>query len=69
MGESTKLDETYNVQLATAVMDGHIAPLAIVFPIGEELRHEILERKASLLEHACLPVLGKYHILWRKGRS
>lgn len=34
---------TYNVELAAAIMNGHVAPFAIVFEICEELVHELRE--------------------------
>lgn len=31
----------YNIELTAAVMNGHVAPFAIVFAIGKELVHEV----------------------------
>ncbi len=43
-------------------MNGHISSLADVLAISKELAHKVFKRKASLLKHARLPVLGEYHI-------
>lgn len=49
-------------------MDGHVAALAVVFPVGEELGHEVLEAEASLLEDARLAILSEDHIIRGEGR-
>ena len=43
----------------TAVVDRHVSAFSAVFTVGEELAHEILERKATLLEDTCLSILGE----------
>jgi hypothetical protein len=30
----------YNVELAATIMNGHVAPFAIIFTVGKELVHE-----------------------------
>jgi hypothetical protein len=42
---------------------GHIPSLAFIIAIGKQLAHEILERKAALLEDASLSVLSKNYIV------
>ena len=44
-------------------MHGHVAAFAGVFAVGEELRHEVFEREAALLEDACFAVLGEYDVV------
>ena len=46
-----------NVELATAVVDGHIATLAGILAIREKLIHELRESEAALLENTGLTVL------------
>ena len=47
-----------------AIMHGHISTLAIVIAIGEELTHEVLEGKSTLLINTSLAILGERHIIW-----
>lgn len=53
---------SYDVELAAAVMDGHVAAFARVFAVGKELVHEVCESEAALLKHSCLSVLGEDHV-------
>lgn len=45
-------------------MNRHVASFAIVLPVCEQLRHEVLEGEAALLEDACLSVLSEHDIFW-----
>ena len=49
-------------------MHGHVAAFADVFAVGEQLRHEIFEREAALLEDARLAVLGEDDVVGGEGR-
>ena len=51
-----------DIELATAIVNWHVAPFALVFPIDEKLIHELSEGEAALLEDACLAILGKDHV-------
>ncbi len=53
----------YNIELTAAVMNGHVAPFAIVFAVGEELVHKFREREPSLLKDACFSVLAEENVL------
>ena len=57
----------YDIQSATAIVNGHVAPLAAVFSIGKELTHEFFEGEAPLLENTGFAVLGEYHIFWEES--
>lgn len=46
-----------NIQLAAAVVDGHVPTFAVIEPVGEELVHERGERETALLEDAGFAVL------------
>ena len=50
------------VQLPTAIMYGHIPSLSNILAVREELIHEVLQTKASLLEDTGFPVLCKYNV-------
>jgi len=60
--------EPDDVEPAAAVVDWHVAALAMIFTIGEELVHKFDKSKTSLLEHARLPVLTKYHVFGDERR-
>jgi len=53
---------TYDIQLTTAVMHGHIASLSDIFAIGKKLAHEVLQCKAAVLKNTSLAILCKYYI-------
>lgn len=57
------MDETYDIQFAAAIVDWHVASFAVVFPVSEELGHEVLEGESALLKDACLSILGEYYIV------
>lgn len=61
--------KTYNIQLRAAIVDRHIAPLADVLAIGEQLVHEVGEGKATLLKNASLTILCKYDVGRVESRS
>lgn len=48
-----------NIQLAAAIMDGHVPTFAMIEPVGEQLVHESRERETALLEDAGFAVLGE----------
>lgn len=54
---------TYNVKILTAVVDGHLPPLARISLIRKQLRHELLRRKPPLPEATLLSVLAEDDIL------
>ena len=59
----------YDVKLAAAVMDGHVAAFSSVFAIGEELVHEVGESETTLLENSSLSILTESDIFWDQRRS
>lgn len=48
-------------------MDGHVASAAWIVSVCEELRHEVFECEASLLEDSRFSILCKYDILRTQG--
>jgi len=58
----SKLVTVYNIKLAAAIMNRHVPPFSRVIAIVKQLAHEVCEGKASLLEDACLSVLGEDNV-------
>ena len=58
-----------DIELAAAVMNGHVAPFTSIFTIGEELIHEIRKCEAALLEDTRLSVLAENDVLGDQSRS
>ena len=60
---------TDDIELATTVMDRHVAPFASIFTIGKELVHKIGKRETTLLEDTSLSVLTEYDVFGGQCRS
>ena len=54
--------QTYDIQLAAAIMDRHIPSPAIICTSTKQLAHELCQSESALLEHAGLAILSEYHI-------
>lgn len=54
--------DKYNVELAAAIMNRHIAPFTEVFVVGKKLIHEFAQSKSTLFENAGLSILSKNDI-------
>lgn len=51
-----------DVEFAAAVMDGHVAALAMVLAIGKQLVHEFVQSKSTVFENPCFTVLREDHV-------
>ena len=60
---------TDDIELATTVMDRHVAPFASIFTIGKELVHKIGKGETTLLEDTSLSVLTEYYVFGGQCRS
>lgn len=58
-----------NIELATAVMDWHVASLAMILGISEELIHELIQCEASVFEDTSLTILSKDYVRRKKSRG
>lgn len=58
-----------NIELATTVMDRHIAPFSSIFTVGKELVHEIGKPETTLLEDTSLSILTENDIFGGQSRS
>lgn len=64
-----KVGTTYVIEFPTTIMYWHVAAFSNIFTVCEQLTHEILQAKSSLLEDPSLPVLRKHNVLREKSGS
>ncbi len=64
-----KRKATHDIELAAAVVHGHITSFADIFAVSEELVHELGEGEATLFEDTGLSVLSEDDVFWGQSRG